>query len=381
MPHSVQRLRYLAAALVVALLAAVLSVAVPIKAHAATVAYKILDAHALSTAPVNTIWATQITEVNNTSGSFILSSNPDGTGDTLVRDELAVYLDGSLSDGFGAGYEGLGCTPSTLQPPPTFPEGVLSLGIHTLRATARNKCSTATESTDVYIVFKSGSTPPPPPPPTACPPLKFFGVRGSGETAGDHDGFGRTISSMKDRLAAKVPGLSAEALDYPAIPVDMVHPTYPANYVDSVWDGKNRLLDHVGKFISACPTSYVVLAGYSQGAEVVQTAYLEMADSTKKHVASVDFFGNPLFNPKQPSINIGNFNPKLAGIFFIDEKITSKWAPRVSSYCIAGDPVCNFSDTNAAFGWFWHLRYPDNGWTAKAADSAVLQWKRLPKLK
>jgi hypothetical protein len=71
--------------------------------------------------------------------------------------------------------------------------------------------------------------------------------------------------------------LAAEPLDYAAIPVDVVHPKYPVNYVDSVWAGKEALVAHVRQFIASCPRTYVIFAGYSQGADVVVWA---MADFT-----------------------------------------------------------------------------------------------------
>jgi hypothetical protein len=62
-------------------------------------------------------------------------------------------------------------------------------------------------------------TPTPTPTPKPCPPLKFFGVRGSGEHSYDDNGYGSTVGEAKTTLASLVPHLAATAIDYPAIAV------------------------------------------------------------------------------------------------------------------------------------------------------------------
>lgn len=236
------------------------------------------------------------------------------------------------------------------------------------------------------VLFYPGSNPQPP---FKCPPFKLFGVRGSGEKWSDYGGFGKTIASFKDRLASKIPGLATEALDYPAIPVDFVHPTYPANYAESERKGKEALVAHAEQFTASCAHTYIVFAGFSQGAGVARAAFLDLPDSLKKHVADVVLFGNPYFNPRQPAVDIGDFNPKLSGIFSLtSDKIPGRWTSRVDDYCTDGDPICNDSTRNLAscIGPLKdllcaHLRYAERHWTVRAADAALSSWKALPRLK
>jgi cutinase len=110
----------------------------------------------------------------------------------------------------------------------------------------------------------------------SCPPLHFFGVRGSGETTSKQDayGYGITVESVRQTVLSQVPEATAVAVNYPAIPV--VYPSashvssfltfISTQYRTSESTGVKNLTAAVSAFISACPSSYVVLAGYSQGA-------------------------------------------------------------------------------------------------------------------
>ena len=223
-----------------------------------------------------------------------------------------------------------------------------------------------------------------------CPTAKLFGLRGSSEKWNEFGGFGRTIASYKNRMATKISGLAAEPVDYPAIPVDVVHTTYTVAYDDSVSEGKGALVAHVRQFIASCPKTYVIFAGYSQGADVVLMSMREFTAAERKHVAAVDFFGNPHFNPKQVRVNIGEFNPRLAGVYFTgsSDNIPSSWVALTNSYCTVGDPVCNFSGRNVATCLVGlgvrrcaHQLYPNRGWTKSAADASAAKWKKMPKLR
>ena len=124
------------------------------------------------------------------------------------------------------------------------------------------------------------ATPPPSPSPTpapvACPKLQFVGVRGSGETASDFGGYGKTVGTIKDTIEKKVPQTASTAIEYPAIPVGYGALYYGIAYENSVAKGRTVLDTLITKFITDCPKTYLILAGYSQGAQVAgdEFAYL-----------------------------------------------------------------------------------------------------------
>jgi hypothetical protein len=107
-------------------------------------------------------------------------------------------------------------------------------------------------------------------------------------------------------------------------------------------------------------------------------------------VAAVDLFGNPHFHPRQAPINIGDFNPRLAGVFFAtpSDSGPGDWVPLTNSYCMGGDPVCNFNARNAtrcaallAVGQCVHQCFPNAGWTRSAADAAAGRWRWRTRLR
>lgn len=226
--------------------------------------------------------------------------------------------------------------------------------------------------------------------PSDCPAAKLFGVRGSLEQWNDSSGLGRTISTYRDQLSKKLPGLSAEPLSYSAVPVDIARTRYPESYTSSVRKGSDALLKQVRQFISSCPSTYVIFAGHGHGADVIQTSMPAFTKAERQHVAAVNLFGSPRFSPKQDRVTAGDFSPKLAGVYFSNpdrDDIPRGWRARTSTYCADGDPVCNFSTRNVLTcvvklisGRCAHQLYATDGWTSRAAGATVTRWKQLPKL-
>lgn len=237
-----------------------------------------------------------------------------------------------------------------------------------------------------------GSPSPSPSPSGNCPTFQFFGVRGSGEKQKDAGGYGSTVASLKNNLAKLIPGMAAQPIDYPAIGIDWTSPVYVVNYANSVDAGAKVLFKAVTSFVTACPTTYYELGGLSQGADVIDQVYSQLTDYQRQRALVVEF-GSPRFNPGQPAVDYGTYNPKLSGIlikFFGDPpaQFPSRWAYRIESYCAAGDPVCNYSVANLAAcapsliaHLCIHQLYGFLGFTADGAKYSYRLWKALPKLK
>ena len=221
----------------------------------------------------------------------------------------------------------------------------------------------------------------------ACPTLKFFGVRGSGETANQDNGYGPTVWSLKNDLGALVDGLSATAIPYPAIPVLSGGINYEVDYNESVSVGVLHLLTSFYAFKAKCPQTDVVFGGYSQGADVVLQTFRDLSSADQARVFVVTL-GDPHFNPKQTWIDEGNFNPRLQAIlvhFWGDppHSFPRSDAGHVQSWCSQGDPICNYHagdglgclqivlpfDNRCA-----HLQYAQIGYTFEAAYWAYSAW-------
>jgi hypothetical protein len=183
----------------------------------------------------------------------------------------------------------------------------------------------------------------------ACPDMLFLGVRGSGETANDAGGYGSTIQAVLRRMQEEHTRIAARAIDYAAVPVDIVSPSYGLRYYTSVRGGVRAVRNAVSSHVRGrCGLkSPIVMAGYSQGAHVVGNAFDRLTNAEKSRVVGVALVADPLFNGSA-SVNVGDFDPDRNGV--IPEivgsparEVPQRWRDRVSSYCTASDPVCNWS--------------------------------------
>ena len=188
--------------------------------------------------------------------------------------------------------------------------------------------------------------------PTVCPSLFFIGVRGSGQKESDSGGLGSTVAAIAAAVKGMLPGIDIAEVNYQAISVGYGATDYGSDYVLSVNDGIQKLDAIFSHDIAQCQNTYVALAGYSQGAQVVGDEYLSLPAVEKSRVAAVVMIGDPKFNPDQPIVDVGDYNPLLSGIYqFIvpNMRVVPKvYQPSVRSYCRKGDPICNYSKVNAS---------------------------------
>jgi hypothetical protein len=182
--------------------------------------------------------------------------------------------------------------------------------------------------------------------------VKLIGVRGSGETRADGNGYGKTLDHVVTWLAAR--GVPAEYVDYQAIDLEWWNPLYYTDrYHRSVNGGVISLLAHVNGFLNTCRGSRVVLAGYSQGAQVVADAYQnDMSPSVRGRIVGIALFGDPRFKGGQgPPVDVGSYDGALNGVA-AQVYHRRVWASadygKVRSYCARHDPVCNYSSIGSA---------------------------------
>jgi hypothetical protein len=182
--------------------------------------------------------------------------------------------------------------------------------------------------------------------PLVCPALLFLGVRGSGETADQNDGYGSTVNDVKSRLSQAIPTMATKSIDYTAIPILYGGLTaYGAEYSQSVNVGKTTLKEYVNFVADKCSSTRFVGVGYSQGAHVVGDAFSELPSTVQDRVAAMVLFGDPRFNPSQTIVNDGTYDSNLSGIYKTQamRQVPSILEGQTRSYCIQGDPICNFT--------------------------------------
>ncbi len=194
----------------------------------------------------------------------------------------------------------------------------------------------------------------------SCPSVEVVFARGTLEAPG----VGGTGQAFVDALNARLPGKTVDV--------------YAVNYPSSLDFGRaaDGIVDASSKIqatATSCPTTKIVLGGYSQGAAVAGYTITDaipagfalpagitgpMAAAIAPHVAAVVLFGTPdswflnLVDHNAPPITIGGL-----------------YTAKTLQLCATGDPVCFPGGLNRAA----HSSYKDNGMADQAADFAARQ--------
>ncbi len=223
-----------------------------------------------------------------------------------------------------------------------------------------------------------------------CPDVHWIGAAGSGERVGTdltaYSGMGRVVYQSLTELSTELQKdgrtLTAEAVDYPAVPVPDDDGGVGAwlGFMGSVDTGAAALGKQYEDFVQQCPTSRVVLAGYSQGAMVVHRNLQALAASP--NLAAVLLVADGDRRPDDPTLNLGT----VSGLPKHGKGVAQDWpilahAPAVLpadigaktiSVCDLGDAVCDpdsdsDSDKVSARAVAVHTSYartPGLEWTA-----------------
>jgi Cutinase len=192
-----------------------------------------------------------------------------------------------------------------------------------------------------------------------CPDVHWIGAAGSGQRDGDltaNAGMGSDIyqSYLDLRKLVQRDGrtMTAEAVEYPAVavPGDDGGIGDWLGFMGSVDTGATALGAQYATFSAKCPTSKVVLAGYSQGAMVVHRNLLTLGANPNVAGALLIADGDRL--PADPTINIGSVTsvpgagkgsaqdwPNLA---HAPQPLPPVIGARTISVCELGDAVCDY---------------------------------------
>lgn len=197
-----------------------------------------------------------------------------------------------------------------------------------------------------------------------CPEVEVVFARGTGEPPG----IGNVGQAFVDALRWQLYGRSVGvyAVNYPASSDFGGGPAFTRTVVDGVRDAGVR----VEFMAAACPTTKIVLGGYSQGAVVAgfatsavtpaglpaESVPAPLPPEAADHVAAVALFGTP----SGPSV-LKYGAPVVA--------VGPAFAAKTIQLCAPGDPVCMSPPVPGAIDG--HGQYPFNGMTGEAAAFAV----------
>lgn len=184
----------------------------------------------------------------------------------------------------------------------------------------------------------------------SCSGLQIVYARGTGEEANPYGAvLGNTLVT---KLQAKVPGTTAVAVKYPASLAS-----------SSPTEGNTALVNYVTNQAAECPSQKFVLAGYSQGANVVAMSFglntsggwvggpsvAQLPASLASHVTAVLMFAPP-------------YNQ-------IGGSVPSPYSTVTRQYCAKGDLFCS-TEPNLIYGALIHLLAYQGNLSAAAAYAA-----------
>ncbi|NTY59204.1 cutinase family protein [Mycolicibacterium sphagni] len=159
-----------------------------------------------------------------------------------------------------------------------------------------------------------------------CPDVEVVFARGTSEPAG----IGRVGQALVDNLQAQLGGrtVSSYAVNYPA--------TY--DFLGAA-DGATDATNHIAATAAACPSTRIVLGGYSQGAAVVDM------------LVGIPPLGNKVGDVGSAPPLPGNLANKVAGLAVFGNPSTKfsipitaaggSFAGKGIDLCNDGDPICS----------------------------------------
>ena len=177
-----------------------------------------------------------------------------------------------------------------------------------------------------------------------CPDVEVVFARGTNEPPGLGSVGGPFVDDLRARAAPRT--VDATAVDYPAN--NDFHNSTPAGT-----DAARSLIESIA---ANCPSTKMVLGGYSQGAAVIEQATNAASPQTADHVAATALFGAPRTS----------FSGLLAAGMPLPT-LTPQYAANSVDQCNEGDPICWEG------GWDMgaHVSYVQSGKVAQAADFAA----------
>jgi len=205
---------------------------------------------------------------------------------------------------------------------------------------------------------------------SSCPDVLVIDLRGSGEAKGELSPPGRIFAkALQDALSEKstrsIPFPYPAAGDKWTMVGAVVKIAFIGKYHDSVTVGKRALKTVIIELNQNCPSTKIILVGYSQGAHVIGDVYPLKANVLYGAV----LFGDPRFNPVNGAINKYSFDRLRHGRLGARSVLKGKKASHYLSYCHRKDPVCqNIGKKEALKVRFkWHKNYQSLGEPQAAA--------------
>ena len=184
--------------------------------------------------------------------------------------------------------------------------------------------------------------------------------------------------------------------EYPAS-VMVVNASYDESwaYNNSVTIGTNELIAHLNDRVARCPQESIVVAAFSQAADLVgwalqRTGWGSLNQTTRNHIGYVALYGDPKFNPgglaqrqqwQRPwwvrgddtgfryRGSNGNTVVSNAGLFgYRDPYVPPEFNGRFGSWCAYLDAICTGEAADHPWDWGTHGSTYQNYWIGQSTN-------------
>ncbi|MEO0492127.1 MAG: cutinase family protein, partial [Actinomycetota bacterium] len=234
--------------------------------------------------------------------------------------------------------------------------------------------------------------------PADCEEVVFVGARGSGENPGlaaqGGGGYGPTVDETLTRLddaLGEQRTLDARWLDYPALATSTIFDdlaTLDSAYTDSIAAGAATLVTYLYELAERCD-SWIVLAGYSQGALVTRLALEALQEhSVIDRIGGIALFGDPARGVDDGLGRLGGA-AAVGGVWsnLVDavDPVPAEVSGLAASWCLPGDDICendslaDLVDETFASPDYPHARYLPDGFAAAAGSQLAAELLELPR--
>lgn len=200
--------------------------------------------------------------------------------------------------------------------------------------------------------------------PTKCGFGIFIAVRGTGETGGSSPGLGGRTWNVGG--LGRLIGVASDFGTDPELPFWVESLNYPAQagpftgladpiYDSSIATGTTTLRAEIESIATSCPYTNILLAGYSQGAQVIGNVLAsnsspQLSSAARSHISSVVLMADPSYRVDQPYDDVRNGTAN--GVYTRPAGVLNSWTriswdtgspvvtPIIHSWCWDNDQWC-----------------------------------------
>lgn len=192
-----------------------------------------------------------------------------------------------------------------------------------------------------------------------CAALMFLGVRGSNEHSSEGGGYGNEVWYVRNGVLSEIPATAKFRevyIDYESQAVGTLIASMPGpdnTFFTSVHEGQAKLENVLNDSIARCPNEKWILAGYSQGALIVNRVVRNF--TLDERIVGIGLIADPARRPDQVGVQVGTATPWW-GVAHAASPLPAVFN-RLSTInaCNKNDIVCDF--TADPFGIAVHTSY------------------------